>query len=70
MITRLVPRCSGSGAAACAVDSTEGGHMTTPSRPPADVLRQAHAASLAGILSQIGAFGLLPVLLFHSLCCR
>lgn len=51
MLTRVVPRCSGSGGAACSADGADG----RPTPAADEILRQAHATSLAGILSQIGA---------------
>lgn len=59
MITRFVPSCPGSsGPGATDLDEAGGSSnqlgRATRASAPEDVLRQAHAASLAGIFNQIG----------------
>lgn len=63
MITRFVSSCPGSsGQGTTDLDDIVGGSSNqlgraTRASAPEDVLRMAHATSLAGIFNQIGKFG-------------
>lgn len=70
MITRCVPSCPGSiGPGVIYLDDANQIGRGARALAPEDVLRQAHATSLAGIFSQIGQAGcvVLPVRLELSL---